>query len=511
MTGHIPLKRRNAASGLNKDTSQVGEIVNGTFDHIESVGQSRPSLSYGENVVDSLAKLSSGRRVSSARDDAASLTIGARLNAEAKSLSAATTNASQANSMLQIADGAMATVNSMLMRMKNLAVQGASSSLSATERAFVFDNFKSLRSEINRIAADTEFNGTKLLAGTRKTDFANISSAVNLRPAQGFSDVNFAFDAPNVGNGDSFELAYDSATATFTLTNTTSGQRQEIGFAFNSAIAALTPLAVILQPRLPASSSEINFGLAADEIRAGTGFTDLQKRAYQAGLVAQESALAKLGLSTDDFYTRLTTTQREEIADLGTSAVFRVVSPHVPTPEEGTTRDLDFSEFGLTVTLNSDFDGTASVSTNNSFSTSQSDRKTTMTYQIGTGAGANEDRLSIKPGQVNINSLNPELSRIRSFATAQDAESAITHVSRAIDVLQSSRANIGTTQNRLEFTQQNMRKSMENTEVVRSTLVDLDVASEMTRYTSQRILQLSGISMLSQANQMPGSVMRLLL
>ena len=469
--------------------------------------------SYGENVIDSLAKLSSGRRVSSARDDAASLTIGARLNAETKSLSAATTNASQANSMLQIADGAMATVNSMLMRMKNLAVQGASSSLSATERAFVFDNFKSLRSEINRIAADTEFNGTKLLAGTRKTDFTNasMSTAGNLGPTKGFANVRFAFDAPNVKNGDSFELSYDSATATFTLTNTTSGKTQSIGFTFNSNTAALTPLANIIQPRLPASSSEINFGLAAQEIRSGAGFTDLQKRAYRAALVAQETALANLGLTTDDFYTRLTTTQREEIADLGTSALFRVISPHVPTPEQETTRDLDFSEFGLTVTLNSDFDGTASVSTNNSFSTSQSDRKTTMTYQIGTGAEANEDRLSIKPGQVNINSLNPELSRIRSFATTQDAESAITHVSRAIDVLQSSRANIGTTQNRLEFTQQNMRKSMENTEVVRSTLVDLDVASEMTRYTSQRILQLSGISMLSQANQMPGSVMRLLL
>ena len=469
--------------------------------------------SYGENVIDSLAKLSSGRRVSSARDDAASLTIGARLNAETKSLSAATTNASQANSMLQIADGAMATVNSMLMRMKNLAVQGASSSLSATERAFVFDNFKSLRSEINRIAADTEFNGTKLLAGTRKTDFTNasMSTAGNLGPTKGFANVRFAFDAPNVKNGDSFELSYDSATATFTLTNTTSGKTQSIGFAFNSNTAALTPLANIIQPRLPTSSSEINFGLAAQEIRSGAGFTDLQKRAYQAALVAQETALANLGLTTDDFYTRLTTTQQQEIAALGLNALFKVISPHVPTPEQGTTRDLDFSEFGLTVTLNSSFSGTTSISTNNSFSVSQSDRKTTMTYQIGTGTEANEDRLSIKPGQININSLNPELSRIRSFATKKDAESAITHVSRAIDVLQSSRANIGTTQNRLEFTQQNMRKSMENTEAVRSTLVDLDVASEMTRYTSQRILQLSGISMLSQANQMPGSVMRLLL
>ena len=116
----------------------------------------------------SLAKLSSGKRVVGARDDAASMAIGARLNAEVQALKTATTNASQANSMLQIADGALATTDSILVRMKSLAVQASSESLSSTERGFIFDEFKSLRSEIDRIAGDTEFNGKKLLKGTIK-------------------------------------------------------------------------------------------------------------------------------------------------------------------------------------------------------------------------------------------------------------------------------------------------------------------------------------------------------
>ena len=468
------------------------------------------------NVVDSLTKLSSGRRVMHARDDAASLTIGSRLNAEARSLSVATTNVSQANSMLQIADGAMATVNTMLVRMKHLAVQGSSSSLSATERSFVFDEFNSVRSEIDRIANDTEYNGTKLLSGTRHSstdaaDFATGGTAADLNALKGFSGFKFATDAPNVKDGDNFKLDYNATTATFTVTNTTSGQRQSIDFAFSNDRAALLPLARLVQPRLPASGSEINFGLAAQEIRSGTGFTPLQQSIYQAGLTAQEAALANLGLTTDDFYTRLTRTQQEDISAIGINALFKAAAAHVPRPADRTTRDLNFSEFGLTVTLNDALDGTATVNTNNSFGVSQSVRDTSLTYRIGTGAKADEDAMQLTLGQTNINSLNPELGRIQNFTNYRDAENAIANVSRAIDALQSSRANIGTSQNRLHFTQQNLRNTMESNDGARSTLMDLDMASEMTTFTARRILLRSGISMLSQANQMPGNLMRLLL
>ncbi len=96
------------------------------------------------DVSSSLAKLSSGSRVVSAKDDAASLAIGSRLNAEVQAQKQAMVNAGQASSMLQIADGAMAKVNDILVRMKTLAVQSGSGQLGSTERTLLDTEFQAL-------------------------------------------------------------------------------------------------------------------------------------------------------------------------------------------------------------------------------------------------------------------------------------------------------------------------------------------------------------------------------
>ena len=116
-----------------------------------------------EEATRSVARLSSGTRVLSARDDAAALAIGSRLNAEQEALGQAQVNAGQANSMLQVADGAMARIDDILVRMNTLAVQAASGQLDADSRGFLNDEFQELRLEIDRIAADTEFNSINLL------------------------------------------------------------------------------------------------------------------------------------------------------------------------------------------------------------------------------------------------------------------------------------------------------------------------------------------------------------
>ena len=114
-------------------------------------------------ATSSLSKLSSGTRVLTAKDDAASLAIGKGLQVEVESLKQAQVNTGQALSMLQIADGALSTISDILSRMKSLSVQSSSGQLSATERTFLNDEFVTLRSEIERIAQDTEFAGTTLL------------------------------------------------------------------------------------------------------------------------------------------------------------------------------------------------------------------------------------------------------------------------------------------------------------------------------------------------------------
>ena len=96
----------------------------------------------------SLAKLSAGTRVLTAKDDAASLAVGSRLQAEIVGLKQASVNAGQAISMLQIADGAMAKVNDILLRMKALSIQAGSGQLSGTERNMLDTEYQALLSEI---------------------------------------------------------------------------------------------------------------------------------------------------------------------------------------------------------------------------------------------------------------------------------------------------------------------------------------------------------------------------
>jgi flagellin len=97
-----------------------------------------------------------------------------------------------------------------------------------------------------------------------------------------------------------------------------------------------------------------------------------------------------------------------------------------------------------------------------------------------------------------------------SIDTADTADSALEAVNTAITNLNSYRANVGAAQNRLDFASDNLSIAIENAEAARSTLLDLDIASEMTNFTSKQVLLQSGVAMLAQANQLPATLLRLL-
>lgn len=121
-----------------------------------------------------ITKLSSGFRINRSGDDAAGLAIANKLRAESRSLQQASRNASQANSMLQIADGAVNTISSMLDRMKELATASNSASI-GTQRDKLDAEFQQLKQEIDRIAATTQYQGSSLVNGTlgNKVDAAS--------------------------------------------------------------------------------------------------------------------------------------------------------------------------------------------------------------------------------------------------------------------------------------------------------------------------------------------------
>ncbi|MGE5146622.1 MAG: flagellin, partial [Candidatus Eiseniibacteriota bacterium] len=125
--------------------------------------------------------------------------------------------------------------------------------------------------------------------------------------------------------------------------------------------------------------------------------------------------------------------------------------------------------------------------------------------KVDTGTVAAEDDLSI-----SVDSLVAIGNSLASdIATAGAAGTAIGEVSAAITSLATARSNIGASQSRLDFAQANSATTQENDQAAKSQLLDVDVASEMTKFSSAQVLQQAGVSMLAQANQLPQTLLRL--
>jgi len=135
----------------------------------------------------SLQKLSSGKRVVNAKDDASSMAIGSRMQLASLALKALSQNVTQGLSVTSIAEGGITRVQEMLGRMQELAAQASSDNLGATERGFLNSEFQAIKTEITRTTASTKFNGNQLINGNQS--IAAQGSAFTA--ASGFVDLAF--------------------------------------------------------------------------------------------------------------------------------------------------------------------------------------------------------------------------------------------------------------------------------------------------------------------------------
>jgi len=149
--------------------------------------------SYGSaqaGLEKNIERLSSGLRINKAADDAAGLAISDRMNNQVRGMQQANRNVQQGNNMLQTAEGAMNEIGNILGRMRELAVQSASDTVTQDDRSSIDLEFDQLRSEINRIADSTEYNNTKLVDGTKAktgTASAGIGSGLTADSTSGIS------------------------------------------------------------------------------------------------------------------------------------------------------------------------------------------------------------------------------------------------------------------------------------------------------------------------------------
>ena len=133
------------------------------------------SIKNSREMAGAMQQLSSGSRISSAKDDAAGVAIGQSMTAQVKGLNQAIRNVNDGVNFLQTADGAMAEQANMLQRMRELAVQSASGTYSNTQRGYLNTEFAALTSQIDKIGSETTWNGYTLLTGTTGTTTGTFS------------------------------------------------------------------------------------------------------------------------------------------------------------------------------------------------------------------------------------------------------------------------------------------------------------------------------------------------
>ena len=125
------------------------------------------------NLATSVQRLSSGLRINSAKDDAAGLSISQNMQGQINGVSQSIRNLNDATNLLSVADSSLSTVQDMLLRMKQLTVQGYDGSLSISQKLNIVQELKDLNDEINATAARTNFNGIKLLTSGSALDNVN--------------------------------------------------------------------------------------------------------------------------------------------------------------------------------------------------------------------------------------------------------------------------------------------------------------------------------------------------
>ena len=213
--------------------------------NVSSLNTQRHLANSTTNFGKSMEKLSSGLRINRAGDDAAGLAISEGLKADIRALDQASRNAADGISLVQTGEGSLDEVSSILLRMKELAEQSLTGTLSNTDRSFLDAEFTSLMSEVDRIAAATEFNGVSLLDGTLDVDIqVGIDTTAN-------SQVGVALTAQAMNSAG---LTVAAGVANVTAATTSMG---EIDAAIETVITARSDFGAI-QNRLESSIRNIN-------------------------------------------------------------------------------------------------------------------------------------------------------------------------------------------------------------------------------------------------------------
>lgn len=484
---------------------------------------SNAQLHRTENALTaSIEKLSSGYKINKAKDSPAGMAISNKMRAQIKALDQSGKNAADGTSVMQTADGALNETHAMLQRMRELAVQSATDTMGTEDRDACQKEIEALQAEIDRIATDTEFNGQALLDGSQDFRiFPSVNNELagtyirNFQTSDNVSAENYKFDITQLPeqaelkglpvpagqegvvelNGCSVEILktdtqdeiYEKlkqlgelagVTVTKTAGGTDTYDLVTVDYGKSAKIEGTVFGKEIQDPATGKTPEGKDAGITL--IRD----TDTKKDANGNDVLDPDTQQpVPYGEGFSSTATCLTDGTKVTIRDLnGFEMIFEI------DPEKDTQNVLKNAIAGATkATIDLEMTNIGS-----------------MTLQVG----AHENQvIDLRIPSVTCEALYiDDLNVVRKGG----ADKAIAALDDAIAQVSAVRSRIGAYQNRLDYAVSSLDGTVENMEAAISRIMDTDMAEEMSTYSNMNVLDQAGISVLTQANDMPQQILQLL-
>ena len=461
-------------------------------------------------VSSSLQKLSSGLKVNSAKDNPSGYAIGRRMDVQIAGVAVATRNANTGISIIETADGALTEVHDMLQRMNELAVKGATGTLTSVDRETLNQELIQLKEEVARVARDTEFNGQPILDGS--FDLRGYTNDLNVKVGY-YSDevmekiytinaLDIVYDNDGTGKID-FDRAKDSFVpgANFPADAVVSSVGENSVTITNSKGFKLT----LDVPESPANATQISSSAALNTTnntfpKGDYKFDAIELSYDAAGNMSVSNVQLGDGFSSAATWT--VTGNSITVNDMvNGQPVTMTVDAYdtVSNPNPPTTLPTTVMVRGSEVMVQDVY----RISNTNPLSID-----ITGIGAMDTQIGANEGQvLEIRIPTISLQRLGITNAEVTTQESSDDTNIA---VKSAILYVSDARSRLGAYQNRLEHTVSNLDVTSENMTSAYSRIMDVDLSEEMTNYTTQQVVEQAATSMLAQANERPSQVLQIL-
>jgi len=474
--------------------------------NLSALNAQRQLTSTSSALNRSFERLSSGLRINGAKDDAAGLSITTRFTSQIRGLNQAVRNSNDGISLAQTAEGALNETTNILQRIRELSVQAANDTNNDSDRESLQAEVGQLKTELDRIAETTNFNGNKILNGSFLGAKVQVGANVGETISVSVGDARTTALARQVRVSSSDGV---STTSSFgTLSFTPAGGSSVV---IRSAVAADDQLSTSNNANSAiAKAKAINDASAFSGVRAIVGDTTVTGAAITAAtldetnfLTINDQKITGFVVQDNDADGSLVDAINAVSDKTGVVASLNENSQLVLTAADG--RNIEVAVTGATT-----LGGIAAGVTGGKISL-QSNGQFDANFDTNTDAALGGITTSGTLTGTVVFGVNSD-SSVSSIdiSTRDGAVKALDVIDLALEQVSSSRANLGALQNRLESTINNLSTTSENLSASRSRILDADFASETATLSRNQIIQQAGVSILAQANQQPQIALSLL-